>query len=188
MAEGFVSLKDSLAKLEAASVRLNESSDSLNDLIVSLEERLGDLNVGIRLWDDAIFDQTDQEPEHGKKSLIEGYAIGYEKLGDQWRVAFKRVRHWEEVDRYGYEVATQIDVSDVQPLLNAPRHVRMMAAGRFEALIENLASTATKYADSVENAKAVFGDGARPTRDELLNRLVDSGSKVELTATPQSKK
>jgi hypothetical protein len=55
----------------------------------------------------------------------------------------------------------QVDVAEPQPLQNAPRHVRLLAAARLEPLVERLAEIATEYAGNVERAKAVLDGDTR---------------------------
>lgn len=160
-------IKDSLAELAKVAAELNEETDSFNSFVEGLEKELASHHVGVSVWLDYKLDAvtTEDEPIDGGPhrdevlKIVDGWELGYCKIGDAWRIAAKRVRgrettEWEE---NGYGGADRVwewaDVSNPTPLIQAPRIVRIEAADHLDSLVKALSQRVKAFAESIKKAK-----------------------------------
>ena len=154
-----VPINDSLSELSDLSKQLNTETDALNDVIEAVEARLAKMQVGVSVWDDTLLDKSVESTcapgGSNRVGIAYGYVIGYVKLADGWRIASKAVK---EVSGF-YEGDSECPYADLEdesaptPLLKAPRHVRVEAAGQLEALIVLLKRRVESFIQDIEKSK-----------------------------------
>jgi hypothetical protein len=151
------SLEESVQRLETLAGKLNKATDKLNEQIEAFERRLSVTRIGLEIWlgDDPIpADPLDEDRSLGH------YIVGWSKIGD-WRLAT-----YKRTPPEGYN--GDWDVSEAQPLVNAPRHVRMRALPLVLSIVERLGNEAERWLSDVE--KALNGTpelGPPPADDEI---------------------
>jgi len=158
-----MSKKFQLESLRSLSSKLNEASDNLNAIIPELNATLQAMNIGVAVWLDPIlderivapdYDQThpntpdDASPDH----CIGGYELGYACCGDSWQLCVREITWNKTVGEYFYQ-------GPPEPLLNAPRVVRLQACARFDSLIQALHATVDRYLNDIKQAHATAKKG-----------------------------
>jgi hypothetical protein len=148
-----MTVEESLSKVEALASRLNEKTDSLNQTIETIEQRLDAANVGVEVWS-KYFDQKQYED-----GSFRAWELGYGKGPKGWGIVVKRIRGSEGIDHFGNPDIDWRDEDDRPPtaLLDAPREVRMNAAGLLEDLLDEIAKQIKSYTEDIEKAAAVAG-------------------------------
>jgi len=150
-----VALRESLSDLRKVAAQLNAASDELNAVIESLEKQLAESKIGLTLWlDDKYVNQEllsePYEDDEGRTGVIY-WGIGYEKLDDQWCIA---ARQTSRIELPGGDDSIE-RIWELKPLVNAPRVVRVEAAGQLEMLVYQLTVKAQAYLESIAKAKAL---------------------------------
>lgn len=145
--------RKTMEKLATAAKTLNRKSDELNAVIEEFEQALETAGVGVTVWLDRLLDRSAPTSSDGEYTA-EGWQLGYTKLEGKWRLA---VREATEVSVSGNfnEDADLRDTQPAIPLANAPRVVRMQAAGYFENLALGVTMTLESYATSIDEAKQI---------------------------------
>lgn len=165
-------IEDKLAALHAATERLNAKSDSLNEIIEQLEDRLRQSGSGVSVWLDSRagymelsgFRRANDDEASGSRATrltATCWLLGYCKTGKggdhRWRIAAKRVRV-EIVDPAGYDRDDDdvVDLDEPIPLLKAPRGVRVEAAEHLENLVGALVAKANVLEAAVDKARTLI--------------------------------
>lgn len=154
-----------LQELARLSQRLNEETDELNNLILSLEKRLAGMSIGVSVWlglalVESDSDYSSDEDDRDDRPWRDAWDIGYAKLGSEWRIATRHYRfRWSaEKDNWGdYQIEDDATVQ-VLPLRDAPRAVRVEAAECLDALVSKLREKVTHFIDSIQKAKKLASD------------------------------
>lgn len=154
-----MSLNDSIAALAALTKKLNSETESLNATIGALDQVLGSMGVGVTFW----LERTIASENGWQDNALEGWRVGFTKVGGTWQLAAKKVVHsrgcfegdpdqpWEDVqDRNEAPVA----------LAKAPRLVRLEGAPHLEELVEKLRQRVEKFVSDLERVNAVVGGKA----------------------------
>jgi len=153
-----------LDRLSDLAGQLNSQTDALNETIVSLEEKLAAMNLGVSAWLDAedfpvctegprdeYFEQTDQVMYR----YHEGYELGYSKWNNEWKICARLIR-WA-VDETG-EFERNINTGYGRPLAQSARIVRIEAADHLVDLIDLLIARTEKFVKGVSGAIKEIGD------------------------------
>lgn len=118
-------------------VERDESSDSVNELILSSEQRLAGKNVRLVARDSDLIE--------GDRGLggeeREGHVLGYEPYGDDWHIVYTPVR----IVPGGF-MKPHDPRGETQPLVNAPLHIRLMAGPRLGPFVDRLLARARNEA------------------------------------------
>ena len=152
-------LLDSIRSLSEAATDLNEKTDELNDVFLEVEKRLADARVGVSIWladGEQLLDQSSR-----RDGRYTGWALGYAKIGSEWRLAAKRVAGQEvtsSINRFE-EPDVFEDLEDPVALVKAPRSVRVEAAAVLEQLVDQLTERVKLFAANIERAKELVRNG-----------------------------
>jgi len=122
------SLDVSARRLADLSRQLNDYTDRLNARLLHIEEDLRNAGLGLDLWLDPITGRTPDGTE------------------ERFRIGWTKSREWG----FFWESYRDDGQPDWQPLLNAPRWVRVAAFPHVAALIERLAVMAKEALDELE--------------------------------------
>jgi hypothetical protein len=129
-----------IVELSHLAKQLNAQTDNLNKSIRELNRQLSGLNVGIEYWLREPLESTgvrqDTSYSPAKKYEIDTF-LGYDKIGDDWQLAIKEVTteyYWDRED----DLECSMTEIDYTALLSASRDVRLLAAGRFDELLDGL--------------------------------------------------
>lgn len=146
--------ESALEALARAASNLNKETDHLNEIISGLEKRLGEMKLGVSVWLDG---HPIEETEPSNNTSL-SYRVGYAKVGNEWRLAVKRIRRtWGffegELDQPFEEREI---VGDPAPLANAPRSVRVHACGLLDELIEELTHKASYFTEIIAGARQLL--------------------------------
>lgn len=157
-----VALKDILSEIASVSKQLNEETDALNGIIEGIEASLASARVGVSVWKD--FDiavETFYNDDLGREAE-DCWLLGYAKFGDAWRIVARNATRFESVE--DGETSTQYrDHEAIVPLVQAPRLVRVEAAGHLERLLEAILRRAERFVDSIGKAKKLAQHGGTPS-------------------------
>jgi len=147
---------DNIAELSELSRKLNKKSDTLSTTIISLNEKLANLNLGVETWltssaikrGDPYYDR-DKDPD-GNFPLHNETWLGYcrfDELG--WALAVKHVA-LQVTNNLGQEDVAE---AEVKPLLDASREIRLKAMKLVPALLDSVKRKAEELLESIEKAE-----------------------------------
>jgi hypothetical protein len=156
-----VPISEEVSRLTSVAKKLNEATESHNKLIEKLEADLQKSGVGVACWAECVLvegpvttfqDENEMGPVLGHQ---ESWDLGYQKLGDTWRIVTKKVIcTWPIGDTEKKEWSDGDDAPI--PLLKAPRAVRVEAAPFLEQLVRKLREKAELYIKAIDTAAAAF--------------------------------
>ncbi len=139
---------DSIKELSSLSRKLNQKSDTLNEVITSINAKLATLNLGVEAWvgniqrgDPWYRDADDDQafPLHDETWL------GYYRFEKGWELAVKTVT----VDADGG--AAYVD--GLAPLLSARRDIRVRAMKLIPELLNSIKKNAETLLQSIDEAE-----------------------------------
>ena len=154
-------IKDALSDLAEVSRQLNEESDSVNELINSVEGAINRASPGVEVWlneyrveefAESVRDKAIEDP-YGNIEPVR-YAtfwiIGYGRDDDgKWRILARQ----DEKDASNEEAVSQT-LRFATALASCPRDVRIQAAPRLERLVERVSQRAQEMLDDLREAEA----------------------------------
>jgi len=148
-----------LSDLSESAKKLNQASDSVNDIIKRFQDTLRSMNVGLEVW------PVDLRSESWVADDEAGYIdteLGFAKLKGEWVLATRRAKYvsllvYDEVsDEYVPLKDSRerlISTEDITPLLEEDRSMRIAALSHFPAIAEALKDEATTAIEAIEEAK-----------------------------------
>ncbi len=155
--------KSSVESLKKLAATLNQETEDLNHLIEELEVALDACKIGVSIWLNVALDQRTsvevvdrRNGDRDEEQIREGWDLGYCKVGDKWRIAVKRTRSTSRDDttnQLGDEELVWADVDNPLPLVQAPRVVRVQAAGLLDDLIQTLHGRVEDFVKDIQTAK-----------------------------------
>ena len=135
-------MDQSIQRLADAAKKLNEATDSLNDRITEIETGIRGVRVGLETWHAEPMEASTTHPE-------DVFQVGWAKLGSEWRLACRPIEgEWVEYEGNGWFELSKV-VDEAQPLVNAPRTIRIFAIPKVKDLIDSLANEAEKCLDAI---------------------------------------
>jgi hypothetical protein len=147
---------NNIAELSELSRRLNKKSDTLSTTIISLNEKLAKLNLGVETWltsspierGDPYYDyETD---EHGNFPLHDETWLGYRRFDELgWVLAIKLVALQPDRDS-GEE---KIVEAEAKPLLDASREIRLKVMKLVPGLLDAVKQKAEELLESIDKAE-----------------------------------
>ena len=131
-----------LSELTPLAKELNQTTDEINSIISTVNEKLAALNLGVEAWLDP--STTSKIPAadltvttHLHRSTASMPVLGYAKLEDAWQLAIKEekiIYQWNDDAREEEEVSED----SYRPLLKASRDVRLRALEQLPQLLDAL--------------------------------------------------
>lgn len=147
---------DNIAGLSEVSRKLNKKSDTLNTTIISLNEKLAKLHLGIETWlPNSPIEQSDpyydyERDEHGNFPLHNETWLGYCRFDEVgWALAVKRVV-LQIVDR---SLENKIVEAETKPLLDTSRQIRLEAMKLLPGLLDAVKKRAEELVESIDKAE-----------------------------------
>lgn len=147
-----------LSSLEAKAARLNEASDTANQVLASIEQRIAKLNIGLEVWHSEAVDEGDAEGDVGLHQTISRTLqfLGFARVGGKWCLALKPVRIVEGF--YGGDLncpyQNQFSAGPPIPLLGSSRKHRISALKvmpKFLAeLLQHVSTTAAEIEETAD--------------------------------------
>jgi hypothetical protein len=134
---------------------LNRESDTINDLIKRVEERLRQLNIGLEVWCSAPLVSTPVDVSTDEETYEEGSRdteLGWAKGVRGWELYLREQVYRKLSDDFGGQWRT-LRTEDQRPLRQAPRQLRIAALKRFPQLLEELKEEAEEAVKAIEDAK-----------------------------------
>ena len=138
-----VELSKLLTDLEKTAKALNEASGRVNTILLSCENKIQSLNLGIEVWlDDVAIDLSDKSDfeDPSTPNQIAAASLGFAKVQNIWCLATKI-----SPDRSR--------LNNPIPLLQAPRKVRMGAVELLPRLVRELSVRAEIKLRAIETAE-----------------------------------
>ena len=148
-----------LAALDTTAARLNKASNSINDSILTVENFVAGLGVGLEVWLRTAVTKGDAEGSPRGESVWSEQRLGYSRLNGKWCLALK----WFRVHTGFFEGDTncpyQNEYSDGEaiPLTQASREARIAALGLLPDLVSELNAAAETALEKIEKANQLFG-------------------------------
>jgi hypothetical protein len=147
---------DTVDELASLSRKLNQNSNVLNNSIVTINDKLAKLKLGVEAWlldspihvGDPYFNPDDDEQRFPMRSEL---VLGFCKTDDAWQLATKDIT--TGTDAFGRQFADIIEGGRPQALLESPRNVRIQAMDLVPDLLDALKAEAEKLLSSIEKAK-----------------------------------
>lgn len=145
-------LKDALSNLSNIAQQLNEESDSVNELIATVEGAINQANPGIEVWLDR-WEYDRLEPEYytdpqALKDLRTFWIIGYGSVEGGWRIIARQ----EEEDINDADAVSRL-CDHARPLASCARSLRVGAAPLLERLVERITERAKEMLRNLREAK-----------------------------------
>jgi len=149
-------------KLEEVATLLNKQSDSLNKTLQKIQDKLNSLNVGLEAWasgwlsNESLAMEEDSRgniitPFPGATSRARVVFCGYARTGRGWGLAIRPA-----VVYYDAELCYLGEHNgDPQPLLEAPRDIRIAALEHIPEVIGQLQEKAEQAIEAIEKAKVI---------------------------------
>jgi hypothetical protein len=159
-----VAIRDALREMEKVAAKLNEESDSLNEIIDKVEKSLADAGAGVEVDGDAQF-RWERFPLGDGEDGEAVYSLGYRRFSNGWRIAAVRTFYGKvladvDTDRwipYSTSDARPEHVENweisCEPLVSAPRQVRIEAFPLLERLVEQINEQMKRYLMNIVVAK-----------------------------------
>ena len=157
-----LAITDALSNLADVSRQLNEESDSVNDLIASVEVAINSANPGVEVWlnehrvdvfAESVRDKAKDEDGYGLVEPVRYdtfWVIGYGRGDDgTWRILARQ----DEFDPSDDDTNGSI-LQFATSLVSCPRAVRIQAAPRLERLVERVTQRSQEMLDDLREAKA----------------------------------
>jgi hypothetical protein len=147
-----------LSELAATAKVLNQKSDSLNDLIKALDEKLRQINLGLEVWVSA--DAIATEPTLKEDRDGEWYQngekrreLGFVKVDDTWCLAVREATYEYGTDNWGGRLTEFKAERDIVRLLECSREFRIAALKRFPELVDLMHTQAKEAIEVIEAAQ-----------------------------------
>jgi hypothetical protein len=171
---------NSLNELSDLSRKLNQKSDKTNSIITTINKKLAVLNFGLEVWlkhptiksgdfESVYSGQIDRLPR--QRSVV---YLGYCNVEDGWQLAAKSGLLVEDWDKEAEETYTELTEVEYQPLLRAPREVRVGALPLVPRLLDEIklkAESLLKAIDEAEKAANALTDATEArTPDYRIER------------------
>lgn len=132
--------KPALSRLKAASAELNAVSDAYQAVLVTIEQSLQGLRLGLEVTATTTWEVPVSPKDKAMAESKRGCRLAFRRVGDSWRLVVDRSLFRKE--QRGF-VANSAD-DDSVPLVEASRETRIGAAAALLELIETLHSTVTE--------------------------------------------
>jgi len=130
-----------LSELTPLAKELNQTTNEINGIISTVNEKLAALNLGVEAWLDpsttSKIPAADMTVTHLHRSTASTPVLGYAKLEDAWQLAIKEekiIYQWNDDAREEEEVSED----SYRPLLKASRDVRLRALEQLPQLLDAL--------------------------------------------------
>ena len=156
------------AAITASAKYLNQQSDSLHDLLASIQSAIVKLGIGLEVWltGPENFVRNPADYRYGTSS--HGWTIGLTKYDRSWCVAIREA-YLSEDDR---EIRLCDPQDNITPLLEAPRERRVASLKLIPALVTRLNDEATRAAKAMDEAieqarsieRSLIGDAGEKAR------------------------
>jgi hypothetical protein len=163
-----VALRDALSNLSEVSKQLNEESDSVNEIISSVEAAINQANPGVEVWlEEGLPRHPEIDPEDYRKHEDEGgglyrrfWTLGYARSDTrgEWAI-FARLFEYELTEE---PAAPEVCPYNATLLADCPRTVRVEAAPWLERLVEEITHRAQEMLEGLREAKKKVDDAKRP--------------------------
>jgi hypothetical protein len=156
-------LSHPLSERQQNARQLNEASDSINQTILAIEQKIIASNVGLACWltDYPIVESTPNHWEDHDNISHKAWSemiLGFAKLdqNEGWRLAvFERTTEvFDKQDADGeWAEETKIDDEDATPLYRASRELRIEALQKMPLMIKLLSEKAKASLQAIAKAK-----------------------------------
>jgi hypothetical protein len=148
---------ETIDELSRLARELNQQSDNLNALIMTLNKKLAALNFGVEVWHAEPIEAGDfREGYDDEERLIEKYrgvvVLGYSKVQDTWQLAVREEMWRTDLASVGEREFT-VNPDPPSPLLKAPRETRIKALRLVPKLLDDLRDEAKALLNSIGQGK-----------------------------------
>ena len=140
-----------LSELQKSAQQLNEASDSINEIISSIEKQIIDSKVGLERWVRLNATEPTEVYDYNRNKFIQREAtdVGFAKLEDGWALAVRTVTY----ETAEGEEDPVVNYGTPERLSRAPRALRIDALEKMPDLIKSLTLAATSKLEAIANAK-----------------------------------
>ncbi len=145
-----------LSELTPLAKELNQTTDEINGIISTVNEKLAALNLGVEAWLDpsttSKIPAADMTVTHLHRSTASMPVLGYAKLEDAWQLAIKEekiIYQWNDDAREEEEVSED----SYRPLLKASRDVRLRALEQLPQLLDALKREGERVIKTIARAR-----------------------------------
>ncbi len=142
------------ARLEDLARQLNSKSDTLNTLILELEDRLNATKIGVSAWLDVEIQREGPYSHDDEQRRMSAYSIGFCRMKNgEWHIATRKdcwsLNSNNEFEEYIYR-------EEPVPLTSAPRAIRADAARYFDRLVDEIFKRAEAYIENIDTANRLM--------------------------------
>jgi hypothetical protein len=158
-------VEKSMRELADVSLQLNSESNGINEAIVTLNNKLQKLNIGLEVW----LDSPLIEPLPGdERQDGMGPFLGYCSVEEQWQLAIRakpKPAAWGPV---GSGVGGWVGDLPRTPLTKATREVRLAALPQLPFLVIKINQEAQRVLKAIQDAKALCSKPLTMSKNEIL--------------------
>ncbi len=151
-----------LQELSSLSKKLNAQSDKINSSIITINKKLANQNIGLRVWLDGWAQNTvsksDWEPVNANQ--IGNYPrertviyLGYDYIADEWQLAVKQAIETESYEPEVGETVLELSSAEYQPLLKSSRATRISALAKVPRLLDAIQQRVLQVLQDIEAAE-----------------------------------
>jgi hypothetical protein len=147
-----------LSELSSLSKALNEESNQVNALLLDIEKKLIEMNLGVEAWA-TIMQEPYTEGEPGCNDYSYWSAdtqVGFSKWHDEWKLMVRTVHFEETQENWGIKEWKKRTEDRRQPLLQASRDIRLKAMASLEALFDELVGEAKRVLSGIGKGKQAY--------------------------------
>jgi hypothetical protein len=144
-----------IADLAPLAKKVNETTDQINQIISTLNEKLAKLNLGVEIWLDrpgCALDATGWQVQHATCRTRNLWLLGYSRLDAGWQLTVKQVTEESAIDDGGEEHLEELNPRYF-PLLSASRKLRLAALDQVPRLLDEMNDEGRKLLDTVSTAR-----------------------------------
>ncbi len=142
-----------MQELRPLAKRLSTSSDDLNQALLTIQDKLNALGLGVEEWVPIPVTRSwVKEAEEIRDQEWRESQLGYSRVGDGW-VLMTRSVHFQGRDPEGKELV--YTYSEARPLLRADRDSRLQAAKEVPSLVRVLKNRAGEVIEAVQEAQKI---------------------------------
>jgi len=164
---GLESARRHLEALAPLAEELNAASDLVTDELRAIQERLVALNLGVEVVLDKALDGPELPENAGPNDYVVNHCLGFGRHGRGWALLAHEVR----------KTVFDDDYTDVVPLLESTRDLRIAAAEQIEELLVAI-NTATKA--KIESLDRAVDGGSLPVGWEKFGYGLDESGVVHV--------
>ncbi len=148
--------RSNLSELSSFSKTLNQESNRVNELLLDVEKKLEEMNLGVEAWVTIKEDRYTKEGDDGDSKWSADTQIGLSDWNGLPKLLVRTVHQEEIEDNYGEKQWEEGSRDNPLPLLQASRAVRLKAMASLGTLLDALLAEAKRVLAGIDKGKQAY--------------------------------